>query len=232
MRATAKPVMGLDRRAVEFQAVGIDITESKKAEGDLRASEQRFRDLLENVHLIAIQLKMDGTVHFVNDFFVQLTGYSQADLEGKNWYDLLLLPEERPLVEATFRRMGRIGEVIPHGQSHLVTRKGEQRLIAWNSTLMRDSHGKVTGIASIGEDITERTWAQKVQEIVHRISQGASAAHTMEELYALIHQSLAEVMPVDNFFISLYDPDRDEISFPYFIDQYDSIPEPQPTDAA
>lgn len=223
-RWTTRPVAGMGSQAVEFQAVGMDISESKQAEADLRVAEQRFHDLLVNMHLIAVQLNTDGTVHFANDFFYQLTGYQPQDLNGKNWFDLLLLPAERPLVEATFRRMARTGETIPYGQSHILTKTGEQRLIAWNSTVMHDSEGNFIGVASIGEDITERTWAQKEQEIVHRISQGAASSRTVEELYGLIHQSLAEVMPVDNFFISTYDAARDEISFPYFVDQFDSTP--------
>ena len=50
--------------------------------------------------------------------------------------------------------------MIAHYESSIVTRSGERRLFSWNNTLLRDADGKVTGQASIGEDITDRRRAE------------------------------------------------------------------------
>jgi PAS domain S-box-containing protein len=77
------------------------------------------------------------------------------------------------------------------------------------------------------QDITERKRAEKVQASVYRISQAAVSTESLEELFDTIHNILGELMPVENFYISLYDPASDLISFPYFVDQYDQPPPPQ-----
>jgi PAS domain S-box-containing protein len=52
---------------------------------------------------------------------------------------------------------------------------------------------------------------------------------SLDEVFRSIHGSISALLPVDNFYIALYDPDKDEISFPYFVDQYDGPPTPQRT---
>ena len=49
----------------------------------------------------------------------------------------------------------------------------------------------------------------------------------LTELYGSIHGILAELMPVDNFYIALYNSTSDLLSFPYFVDQYDQPTPPQ-----
>ncbi len=227
-RWTARAVQDGGEHALEYQAVGMDVTETRRAEEIINESEVRFREMLENLHMIAVLIKLDGSVYSANAYFYQITGYTPDQVIGKNWVQLMLPPEEQARVNRTFDRMMSTEKVIPYGENHIVTITGERRLIGWNTTRMNNSRGEMIGLASIGEDITERTWAQKMQEVVHNISQSASKVARVEELYPLIHQSLSSLMSVDNFFISLYDPQKNEISFPYFIDQYDETPEVAP----
>jgi HD-GYP domain-containing protein (c-di-GMP phosphodiesterase class II) len=63
--------------------------------------------------------------------------------------------------------------------------------------------------------------AVKVREAIYRISQAAISNESLEELYHSIHDILGELMPVENFYIALYDPANNLLSFPYFVDQYD-----------
>jgi GAF domain-containing protein len=49
---------------------------------------------------------------------------------------------------------------------------------------------------------------------------------SLDELYSSIHHVLGELMPVENFYIALYDANKDLISFPYYVDQYDTPPPP------
>ncbi len=227
-RWTNRPIFDADGRLIEYQAVGIDITQSKTAEDALRASEARFRDLLENLQLVAILLSLDGSVLYVNEFFTRLTGFPPEEILGRNWFETIVPAEDRERVLKSFHIMATEGRLIPHGSNNILTVHGERRLISWNTTFLRDPQGQIVGISSIGEDITERTWAQQLQAVVQRISQGTVSCETVEELYALIHDSLKQVMQVSNFFISVFDVTEQKLTFPYYIDQYDEPPEPQP----
>jgi diguanylate cyclase (GGDEF)-like protein/PAS domain S-box-containing protein len=70
-------------------------------------------------------------------------------------------------------------------------------------------------------DITQQIQAISVQSAIYRISQAASAAENLQELYKSIHMILGELMPAKNFYIALYDGDEGMISFPYHVDEMD-----------
>ena len=226
-RWTARPILDDAGNFLEYQMVGVDITEVKKADRALRESERRWRELLENIKLIAVILDVHGEVTFCNGYFSEITGWAREQVIGQSWFDRFLPFEvstsfKNVFLEATF------SGIIPARYEHpLVTKRGEQRMISWNNTLLRNHQGEVVGIASIGEDITERKWAEKVQAAIYKISQAANAAESLPELYRLIHSILSELMPVDNFFIALSDNQTELISFPYFMDQYDPPPAPK-----
>jgi signal transduction histidine kinase/CheY-like chemotaxis protein len=53
------------------------------------------------------------------------------------------------------------GHIDPHVESTLWTKSGEVREVNWNNTIFRDELGGVIGVATIGEDVTERNFASK-----------------------------------------------------------------------
>jgi PAS domain S-box-containing protein len=65
----------------------------------------------------------------------------------------------------------------------------------------------------------QRKRSEQKQASLYRISEAALAASSLDDLYALIHQIVNEVMPAQNFYIALYDAATDTLSFPYFKDE-------------
>jgi diguanylate cyclase (GGDEF)-like protein/PAS domain S-box-containing protein len=142
-----------------------DVTERNRAEQALRESERRFRDMLENVTLVAIILDVRGTVTFCNDYGASLIGAPKDEIVGQNWFAQFLTPESRGAIEEGFLSRIGAGQIEPHHQNEILTRKGERRMVAWNNTVLHDPYGKVVGTASIGIDITEELHAK--QRLVH-----------------------------------------------------------------
>jgi len=81
--------------------------------------------------------------------------------------------------------------------------------------------------ASLEKQATERKQAERLRETVYTISQAALTSENLEDFFLSIHRALSNLMSVENFYIALYDPDADLISFPYFVDQYDQAPPPK-----
>ncbi len=71
-----------------------------------------------------------------------------------------------------------------------------------------------------------RERAEKVQDALYRIAETASVAQDMQDFYRKIHAIVGELMYADNFYIALYDDERDMINFPYNIDEDPDQPDP------
>ena len=67
-----------------------------------------------------------------------------------------------------------------------------------------------------------------LQTALYEIAQAVNTTGNLSELYGVIHRILGHLMPADNFYIALYDPLQNRISFPYFVDQFDPPPAPKP----
>lgn len=137
-----------------------NITEHKRVENALAASEKNFSDMLNNIDHLAVILNVDGSVKYGNPFLLDLLGWSEEELYGKNWFQTCLPPDCRNEVEDVFRTIINIGEIPPHFENEIQTRDGKKRLIRWNNTLLHDHFGHLNGTASVGEDITERRQAE------------------------------------------------------------------------
>ncbi len=66
--------------------------------------------------------------------------------------------------------------------------------------------------------------ANKIIEVLFKISEAVSHTRNLNELYKAIHQNLGEIFNVDNFYIALHNADKDSIIFPYYVDEKDVAP--------
>ncbi len=82
-------------------------------------------------------------------------------------------------------------------------------------------------IAVVCRDTTERRRREQTQQAVYQISEAVHAAADLSSLYARIHGIVRGLMPAENFFIALYEPATEMISFPYYVDEF-SRDYPQP----
>ncbi len=134
------------------------MTEQRRAELAQHRSEQRFRETLENVSLVAASIDADGVVTFANDFLLELTGWTRADVVGHDWFERF--DDDEDVRRDYFECMAK-GGIRPHFESAIRTRQGELRTIRWSSTIQYDVTGAPAGIVTIGEDVTERRAAEE-----------------------------------------------------------------------
>ncbi len=129
--------------------------ERKQAEDERREFERRFREMLENVELMALTLDRKGSVTFCNNCLLRTTGWRRQEVVGSNWFRRFAPLEGSGSGGVSAADLDG-GGFPPHHRSAIRTKRGELREILWSNTILRDPSGEVAGLASIGEDVTDR----------------------------------------------------------------------------
>jgi PAS domain S-box-containing protein len=117
-----------------------DITDLRKAQLKLAISDKRLSELVETLHLAAIELDCDGALSYCNDYLLKLTGWSQEEIIGKNWFNKMVPPEEREKQRARFSAPTR---VPLHFDGKLLCRDRHRLLVGWDYVVIRDPDGRI-----------------------------------------------------------------------------------------
>ena len=161
-----------------------EIAERKAVEETLRESERRFREVLENINLLAVSLDLEGRLTFCNDFLLNATGWAEKELLGRDWFKLLFETEPGRVKRRAYLDGILRGEVEPHNEEEIITCLGKSCLISWDNTLLRDPRGTVIGVTKIGRDVGLR---RKIEKELRE------ASAEMELLIASIPSILIEI---------------------------------------
>ncbi|MFZ2098325.1 MAG: GAF domain-containing protein [Anaerolineales bacterium] len=219
-----------------YEAVAQELDERKRAEQALRESVAIYRQAIESTGGVPYyqSYSTDGTsfrYDFIGEGIRDITGYEADEFNAEIWEKLVL--ETCPSGDQT----GHSGDLYigDSGENPNSTWKCEYRIrakdgkIHWvfdSAVMLKDENGTIQGSIGLYRDITEAKRTEQVQQAIYRISQAVVTTGSLEELYHSIHQTLGELMPVENFYIALYDPYEDLLSFPYYVDLYDQPPPP------
>jgi PAS domain S-box-containing protein len=158
IRARVFPVN--DDNGKRIAGISEDITERRQAAEEIRRERDFANSLVETAHAIVLVLDVDGKIVRFNQFTEDLTGYDADDVNGKDWFDNLIPERERDRVRAVFER-ALAGEEIGGNVNVITTRDGVERDITWFAQAIRDPDGTITGVLSIGHDITDLREAQR-----------------------------------------------------------------------
>ncbi|MFH1134678.1 MAG: PAS domain S-box protein [Pseudomonadota bacterium] len=142
-----------------FAVVFEDITERKRAEEALRASEDKYRRLTEDTPACINTFLPDGTLTYVNRALADLAGSTSEALTGRCFFDRLS-PEDRVKVESGLAALRPERPVETHEQTH-ATPDGSPCIVQWTNRAFFDETGRVVSFQAVGIDITERKRAEE-----------------------------------------------------------------------
>ena len=113
----------------------------------------------------------------------------------------------------------------------LVRARAERRLLESHEDLERhitERTGEVVAAnVQLKREIADRARAERVQKALYAISEAIHRADDLANLYGRIHEIIGTLMPAVNFYIALYDPATEVVSFPYHRDEVDAPPPPR-----
>ncbi|MCU7497778.1 MAG: PAS domain S-box protein [Ignavibacteria bacterium] len=179
------------------------------------------RTLIETSMDSIIIMDLDGVIKEVSPRTLEIHGYESAsELIGKKAADLIA-PEDRPKVSHLRQIMLAEGENKKLELSFL--KKGGLKFWGEVSTsLVKNSQGAGICFVSVLKDINKHRQEQKKQAAIFEISEAANSSKDLDELYAKVHAILKEFIPAENLYLALYDDMSETLTFPYYVDKYDS----------
>ena len=174
-------IKGPDGRVVAVEGVATDVSAQERALEAVRGSEQAFRGLLDKIDLAAAIVGLDGRVTYINDYFLQVTGWTCDELIGRDFFEVFAPENQRDQRRDFFGASLRSGNGAAPRRTDLVTRDGSVRQFSLSTTVLHDDHGRATGIAGIGTDVT----AQRAVE------------RERDRLGAAVNQAVESVLVID-----------------------------------
>ena len=150
----------------DFLAAFFDVTDSKRAEKAMRDSEEKYRELVESAEAVVLKIDTNGLVTFINDYGRRLFGFPDEELIGRHIVGTIV-----PETDSAGRDLAKMIDEIcqapaqfPDNENENITKSGLRIWIRWINKAIFDSSGKLTGILSIGTDVTDRKKAEQEKE--------------------------------------------------------------------
>ncbi len=133
-----------------------DVTDRKRAEEALRRSEEKYRELVENLNDVIFTIGIDGTITFVSPPVKSILGYSPDELIGKNYLQLAH-SDDLPLIQRDFENAIQ-GQSYP-SEFRVRAKSGDFHWLR-TSTIPVFNKETIVGIQGVLTDITDRKKAE------------------------------------------------------------------------
>ncbi len=134
-----------------------DLTKHKGLWAKLRQERNRAQQYLNVAAVIMVALNDQGMVTLINKKGCDVLGYKEEEIVGKNWFDLCIPELIKKEVKGVFEKlMAGKNKLVEYYENPILTKSGEERIIAWHNNILKDEKENIIGSLSSGEDITKR----------------------------------------------------------------------------
>lgn len=137
-----------------------DVTEHKRAEEKLQASEKRFRDLATCSSDWFWEVDVEGRYTYCSEQVVKVLGYTAEEMLGKTPFDFMP-PEEVACIREKFEKIVKTQEAVIDLETWNINKEGKSVCLLTNGVPIYDKKGDFAGYRGVDKDITERKQAEK-----------------------------------------------------------------------
>ncbi len=179
VRCIDRAIKCWDGRMVRFE-MAINIHNRKIAEEGLKESEEKYRQLVENIHEVIYTTDRDGIVTYVSPAIERLTGFTPSDMVGRHFSEFVY-EEDLGYLKSRYDHALE-GQRSPT-EYRVLTKSGGYR---WVSTFSRPTRedNKSTGLQGVISDITE--YKESEATLREREKELRTKTETLEEMNAAL----------------------------------------------
>ncbi|HJV51724.1 MAG TPA: PAS domain S-box protein [Noviherbaspirillum sp.] len=140
---------------VGFRGISRDVTARSQAEEALRASEEKYRTILESIEEAYYEVDLTGRLLMCNGAFCRMFGYEKEEVLGLN-YRQYHAPEETTHVFVNFNEVYRTGVTKKGIDWRLLHKNGDMVMCEGSIHLIRNADGEPAGFRGFLRDVTKR----------------------------------------------------------------------------
>jgi PAS domain S-box-containing protein len=194
--ASARPVRDTAGRTIGAVATRVDVTDALETQSRLRASEERYRSVVESVGDTVFSTDLRGRWSFLNESFARWTGTPVADVLGRPSSEFVH-PDDRAAHAQRFAALA-AGETDTARMRHrYLTGDGVTRWAEVRARVARDAAGRPIGIAGVIEDVTERHRTQQYEAAEQAVVDVLAHSHGLEDVVGELLAALCRTLDWD-----------------------------------
>lgn len=224
-----EPLHSADGQIIGTIGVAFDVTERRHSQESLRLSEERFQLLGRATNDVVWDWDLQTDGMWMNENFTTVFGYNAEDVEPTGaWWEKHLHPDDRERIVRRLEQLIQSGQTAWTAEYRFRRKAGTYATVVDRGYVLHDESGRPLRMIGSAMDVTKQRRAEAIQAAVYRISEATNSARGLPELYKSLHEIIGGLMPATNFYIALHSPTMETLSFPYFVDEEESPPPPQP----
>ena len=161
---TGSPLLNQKGAIIGFRGIVQDTTERRQTEAALRQSEEKHRNIIENIQDGYFEVDLDGNFTFFNEAMREIHGYPKEELMGMNHRQSADKENAKKVFKAfnEIYKTGITGSIFDY---EIIRKDGTRRQVEVSASLQKDASGKPIGFRGISRDITER---KKMEETIRQ----------------------------------------------------------------
>jgi PAS domain S-box-containing protein len=160
----------------------LDVTERKQAEEEIRKSEEKYRNLIEQMHDGYLVLQ-DGKVAFANQIMANMFGYTMTEFEGLPFTDLVASEDLEMVSDRYQRRLA--GEVLREKYDTRLVRKDGTRFIGLIGGSPLEFNGKPATLTTLIDVTEKRRLEQETQYLASLVENVSDAIVSTDEKFII-----------------------------------------------
>lgn len=142
-----------------FTGIVHDLSEQKAVEARLRQEKERAQQYLNLANTVVVAIGPQGQVQMINKKGCHLLEMEESEAVGQDWLQLAVPAPYRKEIALVFDNL-RKGQLIDYYENLIQSKSGEEYLIAWHNTVLRNAEGEVESVLSSGIDISAQRQAE------------------------------------------------------------------------